>query len=124
MPVPMEVDDEDVTMDDGIIGQDIVEEYQNLKNNVNKKKKAVEPLTDPEINIIQGKLQSITCPTWHRGPPTNLGEAEHGKLKAEQWHSSIKFDLPVILYRLWGCGTASGEPEEEKQSQSAGERHT
>ncbi|KIJ10610.1 hypothetical protein PAXINDRAFT_16444 [Paxillus involutus ATCC 200175] len=58
-PVPMEVDDEDVVMDDGIIGQDIVEEYQNFKNDVNKKKKAVEPLTDPEINIIQGKLRSI-----------------------------------------------------------------
>ncbi|KIJ09586.1 hypothetical protein PAXINDRAFT_22496, partial [Paxillus involutus ATCC 200175] len=67
------------------------------------------------INIIQGKLRSITRPTWHRGPPTNLGEAEHGKLKAEQWRSSIEFDLPVILYWLWGCGTASGEPDEGKQ---------
>ncbi|KAF8837229.1 hypothetical protein BDN67DRAFT_877041, partial [Paxillus ammoniavirescens] len=60
----------------------------------------------------------IMRPTWHHGPPTNLGEVEHGKLKAEQWCLSIEFDLPVILYWLWGCGTASGEPDEGKQGTS------
>ncbi|KIK74381.1 hypothetical protein PAXRUDRAFT_175870 [Paxillus rubicundulus Ve08.2h10] len=80
-----------------------------------KKKKAVEPLTDPKINIIQGKLQSIMHPMWHHSPPTNLGEAEHGKLKAEQWCLSINFDLLIILYQLWGYGMASREPDKEKQ---------
>ena len=49
----------------------------------------------------------ITRPTWHQGPPITLGGAAHGKLKAEQWRSSIEFDLPVVLYKLWGlnCNT-------------------
>jgi hypothetical protein len=112
----MEVDDEDFAMDEqAFIGHDLVEEYQNCESNANKKGKAVEPLTDREINIIQEKLQSITRPTWHRGPPTNLGEAEHGKLKAEQWRSSIEFDLPVILYQLWGSGMVRTEANAQKK---------
>lgn len=38
----------------------------------------------------------------YSGPPKNLGDAEHGKLKAEQWRSAIEFDLPVTLVKLWG----------------------
>lgn len=67
-----------------------------------------EPLANAEINEIQARLRTISRPTWHRGPPTNLGDAEHGKLKAEQWRTAIEFDLPVILFRLW-TGRSSGE---------------
>jgi hypothetical protein len=33
----------------------------------------------------------------------------NGKLKAEQWRSAIKFDLPVTLIKLWGAGYAGKE---------------
>ncbi|KAG2365899.1 hypothetical protein BDR07DRAFT_1275838, partial [Suillus spraguei] len=64
--------------------------------------RSAEVLADKEINDIQERLGRVQRPSWHRGPPKNLGNAEHSKLKAEQWKSSIKFDLPVALMHLWG----------------------
>ncbi|KAG2338182.1 hypothetical protein BDR05DRAFT_851125, partial [Suillus weaverae] len=55
-----------------------------------------------EINTIQAELGSIKRPSWHRRPPKNPGDAEHGKLKAEQWRMAIEFNLPVIPVKLWG----------------------
>jgi hypothetical protein len=104
-PYPMEVieNDDNVPMnDDGLPREEIVEECKSLDAKPQKKKTSVETLTNSELNQIQEYLHTINQPTWHCGPPTNLGDAEHGKLKAEQWQSSIEFDLPVILCRLWG----------------------
>ena len=51
--IPMEVDDEDLTVhEDAFIGEDIVEEYKNYENEVNIKRKAVEPLTNHKIHTI------------------------------------------------------------------------
>ncbi|KAG0707171.1 hypothetical protein DFH29DRAFT_797095 [Suillus ampliporus] len=64
-------------------------------------------LGDREINNIQERLGRVRRPSWDCGPPKNLGDAEHGKLKAEQWKSSIEFDLPVALMHLWGPRSAA-----------------
>jgi hypothetical protein len=76
-----------------------------------------EVLTDVEIDQIQTELRSIKRPSWHCGPPKNLGEAEHGKLKAEQWQSAIEFDLPVTLTKLWGTDHTKPGDENGKQRQ-------
>jgi hypothetical protein len=76
-----------------------------------------EVLTDVEIDQIQTELRSIERPSWHRGPPKNLGEAEHGKLKAEQWRSAIEFDLPVTLAKLWGTDHTKPGDENGKRRQ-------
>ncbi|KLO04450.1 hypothetical protein SCHPADRAFT_840553 [Schizopora paradoxa] len=41
-------------------------------------------------------------PRWYASLPKNLGEAGHGKLKADQWRSAFEFDIPVALAQLWG----------------------
>lgn len=103
------VDSEDLADDDGLdgeglddlLGDEIVEDFR-VGNEKQQKKIFHEPLTNAEINEIQAHLRTIKRPAWNRGPPTNLGEAEHGKLKAEQWRSAIEFDLPMILQKMWG----------------------
>ena len=103
------VDNEDLIGDgdldgeslDDLLGDEIVQDFK-VGNEKQWKKIFHEPLTDAEINEIQAHLRAIKRLTWNRGPPTNLGEAEHGKLKAEQWRSAIKFDLPMILHKMWG----------------------
>ncbi|KAG1844677.1 hypothetical protein F4604DRAFT_1596005 [Suillus subluteus] len=64
---------------------------------------------------VDERLGNVQRPSWHRGPPKNLGDAEHGKLKAEQWKSSIEFDLPAALMQLWGSEhTANGSNDDRK----------
>jgi hypothetical protein len=71
-----------------------------------------ETLSNREIDEIQSHLGKITRPSWHQGAPQNLGNAEHRKLKAEKWRGSIEFDLPVVLWKLWG-GKHSNEDSEQ-----------
>ena len=96
----MDVDDEGGDHEI-LLGHNIVEECSEQQCQ-KEKMRSWEPLTKNEINDIQKCLGAITRPTWHRGPPINLGDAAHGKLKAEQWRSSIEFDLPVTLFKKWG----------------------
>lgn len=105
-------DDDVLDNDDGLPGMESVEEFKTVDVEQRRKTPSVEALTNSEINRIQEYLHTINRPTWHRGPPSNLGDAEHGKLKAEQWRSSIEFDLPVILCRLWGPGNAQTNDNE------------
>ena len=84
-----------------LLGHDIVEECSEQQCQ-KEKTRSQEPLTENEINDIQKCLGAITRPTWHRGPPINLSDAAHGKLKAEQWRSSIKFNLSATLFKKWG----------------------
>ncbi|KAG1736388.1 uncharacterized protein EDB91DRAFT_1083356 [Suillus paluster] len=102
----MEVDTEAFVM------EELVKEYAaDVEEQNDQKGVFTEALTDEEINTIQAELSGIKRPSWHRGPPKNLGDAEHGKLKAEQWRSAIEFDLPVTLVKLWGAEYGGGEME-------------
>ena len=96
----MEVDNQEKGEYAMLVGEDLIEEC--IGEHQKTQAKSWEPLSDDEINQIQKCLGTITRLTWHRGPPINLGDAAHGKLKAEQWRSSIEFDLPVTLYKMWG----------------------
>lgn len=58
-------------------------------------------LSKKDIEFIQASIQMTTRPSSHQGPPSNLGEAQHGKLKADQWRSAMEFDIPVALAKLW-----------------------
>ena len=41
--------------------------------------------------------------------PSNLGDAAHGKLKADQWHALWTTHLPLLLTHLWAVAS-SGTP--------------
>ncbi|KAG2740871.1 hypothetical protein P692DRAFT_201686852, partial [Suillus brevipes Sb2] len=108
----MEVDDE------AFVTEELVKEYAaEVEDKNDQKGLSAEALTDEEINAIQAELSGIKRPSWHRGPPKNLGDAEHGKLKAEQWRTAIEFDLPVILVKLWGA-QHGGEERRQKLAHS------
>ena len=98
--VPMDVDGKDGDCEI-LLGHDIVEECSEQQCR-KKKMRSREPLTENEINNIQKCLGAITRLTWHWGPPINLSNAAHSKLKAEQWRLSIEFNLPVTLFKKWG----------------------
>ncbi|KIK78442.1 hypothetical protein PAXRUDRAFT_114952, partial [Paxillus rubicundulus Ve08.2h10] len=99
---------------DGLPGKEIIDECKILEERQKNAKKPVGPLTNWEIDKIQAHLCTIKWPTWNQGPPINLGDAEHGKLKAEQQQSMVEFDLPVVLCKLWEAGSPS--PKDDKMS--------
>ena len=72
--------------------------------------------------VNQNKLKSIhtyisqtICLTWHIPPPSNLGEASHGKLKADQWHSAIEFDISAAITQIWQSNGQDMEMEKLQQ---------
>jgi hypothetical protein len=69
--------------DQAFISDELIEEYTPQVHTAEPSRSA-EVLVDREINNIQERLGKVWRPSWHHGPLKNLGEAEHGKLKAEQ----------------------------------------
>ncbi len=63
--------------------------------------RVIGPISDDELKTIRSYIASTVRPRWHKGPPRNLGEARHGKLKADQWRTLMEFDIPVALAQLW-----------------------
>ena len=58
-------------------------------------------LATEELKQIQQDILETIRPTWQTSPLKNFGSPAHGKLKADQWRTCIKFDLPVSLVRMW-----------------------
>lgn len=54
-----------------------------------------------ELKYIHKLLSETTRPSWHTPPPSNLGEASHGQLKADQLRSSMEFDVPAAIAQIW-----------------------
>jgi hypothetical protein len=101
----MEVEEAEVTENNEwtlVIGEEYVEEaVEEQVTEATEDDHRYEVLTRDELRQIQEDIRKTIRPSWHRGPPTNLGEPGHGKLKADQWRSCIEFDLPVSLAQLW-----------------------
>jgi len=58
-------------------------------------------LTKEEVMEIQSDIRKLIRPSWLTSVPANLGQASHGKLKADQWRALGTIFLPVSLLRLW-----------------------
>lgn len=63
--------------------------------------------TLPEDKLLQIRecIRDITLPTWIGRPPTNLGEASHGKLKANDYWVLFSCILPLVVPELWSLET-------------------
>ena len=72
-------------------------------------------LQPKELGCLQKFLAQIQCPSWHISPPRNLGEAGHGKLKADQWRSAIEFDVTTAIAHVWAHDTPHPEDKERVQ---------
>ncbi|KAJ3539844.1 hypothetical protein NMY22_g4550 [Coprinellus aureogranulatus] len=57
--------------------------------------------TKEELQALRSAIASIVLPAWVERPPTNLGEATHGKLKGDQWLTLFLVFLPLALPEIW-----------------------
>ncbi|KAJ7182572.1 hypothetical protein C8R43DRAFT_869275 [Mycena crocata] len=57
--------------------------------------------TEDELTQIQACITEVHLPTWVGRPPTNLGEASHGKLKAQELLILFTVIFPLIIPELW-----------------------
>ena len=82
-----------------IVGDEYVEECQTSE--VVTDTVFTDTVTTNELKQIREAIKSIVRPQYRRGPPANLGDPKHGKLKAAQWKVAIEFDLPVAIAQHW-----------------------
>jgi hypothetical protein len=68
-----------------------------------------------ELKCIHKYILETTRPSWHTPPLSNLGEASHGKLKADELQSSIEFDVPAAVVEIWVHDSQTSEGEEEQR---------
>jgi uncharacterized protein DUF4218 len=54
------------------------------------------------MESIRSDIRELSTPSWMTSVPSNLGEAAHGKLKADQWRALGTTYLPLSIIRLWG----------------------
>lgn len=65
-------------------------------------------LTPDEMDELWHDIETMVTPSWLTSVPHNLGEASHGKLKADQWRTVGSTYLPMTLIRLWSRGDGPG----------------
>lgn len=54
-----------------------------------------------ELSLIWDCIKNVELPTWVGRPPGNLGEAAHGKLKADELLTLFTAILPLVLPEIW-----------------------
>ncbi len=82
---------------------DLLEKIGERKHDVFKK---------PVLEQLRSDIARIGLPSWLEKPPSNLGDASHGKLKADQWRVLCTVHMVITLVRLWGNAKASVEERE------------
>ncbi|KZV59474.1 hypothetical protein PENSPDRAFT_678949 [Peniophora sp. CONT] len=57
--------------------------------------------TKLQIMMIRNAIAQVSLPTHIDRPPTNLGQARHGKLKADAYLVLFAFIFPLIIPEIW-----------------------
>ncbi|KAF8164936.1 hypothetical protein B0H34DRAFT_647608, partial [Crassisporium funariophilum] len=60
--------------------------------------------TTDELEAIRACIRDVYLPTWVQRPPSNLGEAKHGKLKAHELLVLFSVIFPLVIPQLWWDG--------------------
>ncbi|KAI0690870.1 hypothetical protein C8T65DRAFT_587606 [Cerioporus squamosus] len=58
---------------------------------------------------LRRDIVHAVVPSWVEKPPSNIGEASHGKLKADQWRTLCTIFMVLTLVPLWGHASATAE---------------
>jgi len=74
-------------------------------------------LKPDEVQAIRDDIFSIIRPSWLTSVPAQLGSAQHGKLKADQWRVLGTTFLPLTLIRLWHA--SDGEDDDGRPTRCA-----
>ncbi|KAI9062804.1 hypothetical protein FKP32DRAFT_1551532, partial [Trametes sanguinea] len=61
------------------------------------------------LEAIRKDIAAVTLPSWLPRPPRNLGDAKHGKLKADHWRTACTVNMVITLVRLWSDPSASSD---------------
>lgn len=75
------------------------------------------PITKQNLTQIREDIHSTIRPDWQADLPVNFGSPEHGKLKADQWRTSLEFDIPVSLIRIKCMRKPSGNVADDERLQ-------
>ncbi|PIL35041.1 hypothetical protein GSI_02828 [Ganoderma sinense ZZ0214-1] len=67
--------------------------------------------TGEVLRQVQEDIANMTLPSWIERPPSNFGNAGHGKLKADEWRTVCSIPMILALVRLWGVSGASSEEQ-------------
>jgi hypothetical protein len=67
------------------------------------------------MEAIWKDLDDMMTPSWLASVPKELGQASHGKLKADQYRVLATTYLPVSLVRLWGLDERDDSPRGERR---------
>ena len=51
-------------------------------------------------------MRDMATPSWYTSVPPNVGGADAGSLKADEWCSLATVYMPLALVSVWGDGTA------------------
>lgn len=98
-----------------IIGDGYIEDLNQRSDSKDTFCVGDDALHPKELGRLHKFLTQINRPSWHTPPPQNLGEASHGKLKADQWRSAIEFDVPAAIAHVWSHDRP--RPEDDEQAQ-------
>lgn len=80
-------------------------------------------ITKQTLLQIREHIEQTIRPVWQAHLPDNFGDAEHGKLKADQWRTALEFDIPVSLIQIANNRKPSGNIEDDFRLQKIAE-HT
>ncbi len=61
-----------------------------------------EILNNSVLTELRRDIRNMYIPSWLEKPPSNIGEASHGKLKADHWRTLCTVPMVMTLVRLWG----------------------
>lgn len=73
---------------------------------------SIQYCTPELLALICSVVQDTDTPSWYNSVPYNFGDADAGKLKADEWRSFATLYLPLALVKVWG-------PDSEHKSQTA-----
>ena len=105
-----------------LIGNEYIEDLVAASNTNMVEKESRWLVGDDGVNLkemtrMHTFISQTTRPSWHAPPPSNLGEAKHGKLKADQHRSCMKFDVPCAIAQIWLHDKQGSEDNERAQRQ-------
>lgn len=63
-----------------------------------------EVFTQAVLQALRNDVGRVFLPSWLERPPSTIGDAGGGKLKADHWRTLCTVVMPITLVRLWGSG--------------------
>lgn len=95
-----------------VVGEGIVQDFVQERTNITVL--LAMGIGYEDLKAIRDDIAATIRPSWHAAPPPNIGQASHGKLKADEWRSCFEFDIPVSLLRIETRRSASGKQDESR----------